>query len=103
VGASGQDAVRVAPHVYSVLFENDRVRVLDVRMKPGEKSAMHSHPAYVVYVLDAAAKVKLTSSDGQSAQVELKPGGVMWREPETHAAENSGSSNLHAVFVELKK
>jgi hypothetical protein len=29
------DPVQVAPHVYSVLFENDRVRVLDVRMAPG--------------------------------------------------------------------
>ena len=103
MGVSGQDAVKVAPHVYKVLFENEQVRVLDVRMKPGEKSAMHSHPAYVVYVLDAAGKVKLTSSDGESAQVELKPGDVMWREPETHMAENSGSANLHAVFVELKK
>ena len=30
------DAVSVAPHVYKVLLENDRVRVLDSRMKPGE-------------------------------------------------------------------
>jgi quercetin dioxygenase-like cupin family protein len=102
MGASGPDAVKVAPHVYKVLFENKRVRVLDVRMKSGEKSAMHSHPAYVVYVLDAA-KVKLTSSEGESAQIELKPGDVMWREPETHTAENSGTANLHAVFVELKE
>ena len=62
---------------------------------------MHSHPVYVVYVLDGG-KVKLGSADGESAHVELKAGDVMWREAETHTAENTGSANLHAVFVELK-
>ena len=34
-----QEAAQVAPHVYKVLFENDRVRLLDVRMAPGAESA----------------------------------------------------------------
>ncbi len=48
------DAVQLAPHVYKVLFENERVRVLQVRLKAGESSAMHSHPAYVIYGLATA-------------------------------------------------
>ena len=46
-----QDPVEVAPNVYSVLFENERVRLLEVREAPGESSAMHSHPDYVIYSL----------------------------------------------------
>ena len=42
-----EDAVKVAPHVYKVALENDRVRVLETRMKPGDKTSMHSHPAVV--------------------------------------------------------
>jgi len=42
-----KEAAQVAPHVYKVLFENDRVRLLEVRMKPGDESAQHSHPDYL--------------------------------------------------------
>ena len=38
------DAVSVAPNLYKVLFENDRMRILDTRYGPGVKSEMHSHP-----------------------------------------------------------
>ena len=47
------DAVKVAPHFYKVLLENDRVRLLDSRTKPGDKSDMHSHPAILVYPVTA--------------------------------------------------
>jgi quercetin dioxygenase-like cupin family protein len=47
--AMAQDPVKVEPNTSTVLLENDRVRVLDVQIKPGEKTAMHSHPAALVY------------------------------------------------------
>ncbi len=95
------DAVQVAPHVYSVLFENERVRLLEVRLKPGESSAMHSHPAYVIYGL-GDGKVKFNSPSGESAEVDLKAGEVMWREPEEHAVDNLGSTEAHALLFELR-
>lgn len=42
-----QDAVAVAPDVYKVLLENERVRVLEVKAKPGMRTAMHTHPSLV--------------------------------------------------------
>ena len=44
-----QDLAKVAPNTTKVLLDNDRVRVLEVQYKPGEKAAMHSHPASLVY------------------------------------------------------
>jgi quercetin dioxygenase-like cupin family protein len=41
---SGDDPVRVDPKHYKVEFENERVRVVRIKYKPGEKSVMHSHP-----------------------------------------------------------
>ncbi len=96
-----RDAVEVAPHVYTVLFENERVRLLEVRLKPGERSEMHSHPAYVIYGL-AEGKVKFSSPSGESAEIEVKAGDVMWREPEEHAVDNLGSTDAHALLFELK-
>ena len=96
-----KDAAEVAPHVYKVLFENDRVRLLEVRMDAGVDSALHSHPDYLVYAL-SGGKVLLSGASGEGAEVEIKPGDVMWRESEEHSARNVGTEALHALFVELK-
>ena len=96
-----QEAAQVAPHVYKVLFENERVRLLDVRMEPGAESAQHSHPDYLLHALSGGT-VKLTDASGQSAEVEIKAGDTMWREAEEHSAANVGTTALHALFLELK-
>jgi hypothetical protein len=43
---SGAEAT-VPPRGHRVLLENDRVRVLELRIKPGEVTGMHSHPPCV--------------------------------------------------------
>src|SRR5215470_14787642 len=35
----------------TVKFENDRVRVLELRLKPGEGEGFHDHPQYLLYAL----------------------------------------------------
>ena len=97
-----QDPVKVASHAYKTILENDRVRVLDARLKRGEKTVMHYHPASTVYAL-SEAKMKFTFPDGKSQEVEIKPGEVTWQEPQSHSTENTGTSELHVVMVELKK
>lgn len=96
-----EDAAKVAPQVYKVLFENERARMLEVRMKPGESTAMHSHPDYLVYLL-SEGKVRFTSPSGEIGEVELPSGTVMWREAEEHATDNVGATEVHALFFEPK-
>jgi len=84
-----------------VVFENERARVLDVRMKPGESTSIHSHPDYVVYLL-SGGKVRFTSPSGESAEVELPAGASMWRNAEEHATENIGTTEVRALFFEPK-
>jgi quercetin dioxygenase-like cupin family protein len=96
-----QDPVKLAPNIYKVLFENDRVRMLDFRLKPGEKSSMHSHPAYFVYSL-SDYRIRHTFPDGRSEEREAKAGAALWREAVTHAGENAGTTEAHAVLIELK-
>ena len=61
-----EDPVRVSPQLYTVKFENDRVRVLEYRNPPGGKEAMHSHPPGVVYYLSDAT-TRTTLPDGTSS------------------------------------
>jgi quercetin dioxygenase-like cupin family protein len=96
-----KDAAEAAPNVYTVLFENERVRLLEARVRPGDGSAMHVHPNYLVYGL-ADSKVTFTTSSGDGADVELKAGQAMWREAEEHSAKNNGSADVVALLFELK-
>jgi len=100
--ATAQDPVKVAPNIYKVLLENDRVRVLEFRLKPGEKDPMHSHPSMIVYFL-SSFKLKFTLPDGKTTDAEGKPGGVLWSEAVTHAPENVGTTEAHVLVVELKE
>ncbi len=95
------DAVKVAPESYKVLLENDRVRVLEYRIKPGKKNAMHSHPDFLLYAL-IPEKFKLTFPNGKTIDSEAKAGEVLFYEAETHAYENVGSTEAHGFLIELK-
>jgi len=98
---SSQGPVKLSPQYYKVLMENDRVRVLEYRLKPGEKEPTHSHPAGVVYSLGDST-LRSTLTDGQAAEVSGKAGDVSWRNPLTHALENIGKTEARARAVELK-
>ena len=98
----GKDPLLLAPRVYKVLLENDRVRVLDVRLKPGEKSPEHSHPDMLIYAIEDG-RVRFTYPDGRSESVELEAGDTIYCEALTHAAENIGSKEIRALNIELKR
>jgi hypothetical protein len=95
------DPVQVASNVYTNLFENERVRLLEVRLAAGDSSAMHGHPDYVVYNL-GEARVRFTSPSGETEEVELPAGAAMWRDAEEHSSENVGATEVHALLFELK-
>src|SRR5207244_10828316 len=99
--AYAQDPPVVNSKTIKVRFENDRVRVLEATLPPGVKEQVHSHPAYVIYVLEGG-RYRNYASDGKVTQGELKTGEVLFREPLTHAAENIGDRPLHMILVELK-
>src|SRR2546421_12494772 len=96
-----QDPAVVNSKTIKVKFENDRVRVMEATLPPGVKEAVHSHPAYVIYVLEGG-RYRNYASDGKVTEGELKTGDVLYREPLTHAAENIGDKALHMILVELK-
>src|SRR3981189_1727545 len=98
--AHAQDPVKVSPQYYKVLLENDQVRVLEYRLKAGEKEPMHSHPAGVVYVL-SDAKPKFSYPDGKTEERAAATGETFWREQITHAVENVGDTEAHAIAIDL--
>jgi quercetin dioxygenase-like cupin family protein len=96
-----RDPMKVANNVYKFIMENDRVRVLDVLFKPGDKAVMHDHPDHVVYVLNAG-KINIKSG-GKTDVLDLKAGQAMFLKAQSHEAQNTGKTDLHLLVVELKK
>lgn len=89
------------PDKYSVVFENDRVRVLEYRDEPGQRTSPHQHPDSVMVTLNSFDR-RLIGASGESREVTLGPGDVRWLDAQTHSGENIGSTATHAVFVELE-
>ncbi len=83
-----------------VKLENDFVRVLEFISEPGDKEDWHTHPAFVVYIVNGGT-LRITSPDGTSVDEEFKAGDIRYREPRTHTTENVGKTPLHAIIVEL--
>ena len=97
-----QDPVKVAPKQYSVLLENDRVRVLKACLKPGEKIPMHSHPPRVIYQLTDHVS-RFTFPDAPTDETRSTAGEVKWGNPVTHSEENIGITKGCALIVDLKQ
>ncbi|MCC7292324.1 MAG: hypothetical protein IT449_09720 [Phycisphaerales bacterium] len=97
----GQDPVKTDPAKTKVVFENERVRVLESHLKPGEKLAMHWHPANLIYAL-TDAKAKFTDSAGKVTEKALAAGAAMWSDAVSHTVENVGPAEMGALNIEFK-
>ncbi len=103
------DAVSAAPKNHKVLFEDERVRILDVTVEPGEKENMHAHRWPSVLIVDSPAKKKEYTWDGQVTFTERPsaatpmPMIIRMGPAKPHAIENLDTNALHLYRVELKK
>ena len=94
------DPVITNPGFYTVLFENQRVRVLEYLDQPGHQSLPHEHPDSVMYTLSAFRR-RLYSGDSYR-DVEMPAGLTGWLPAQQHYGENIGDTDTRVIFVELK-
>ena len=97
-----QDPVVTDGDKYSVVLENERVRVLRYHDKPGDRTSQHAHSDYVLYA-ESSFKRRLLFPDGRKHEVEVKAGSVVWMKGHVHIGENIGDTNTDVIFVELKE
>ncbi len=102
------DALTAAPDHHDVLFENNRVRILDTRLPPGQRTPVHAHewPA-ALYVLSWSDFLRRDADGNIIADSRERPpivaGAALWIEPlPPHSVENVGSTDLHIIAVETK-
>jgi hypothetical protein len=89
------------PDLYNLIFENDRIRVLEYRDRPGDSTTPHLHPDSVMYTL-SSFKRRLASG-GREVDVAIDAGSVRWLDAQNHSGLNIGDTDTHVIFVELKE
>lgn len=96
-----RDPTTTNPELYHVLFENHRVRVLEYRDVPGDRTEPHHHPDAVLCALsDFTRRI---SRDDHAIEVALSSGEAQWLPAQVHTGENIGQTPTHAIIVELKE
>lgn len=108
-GLGPLDAMTAAPDHHRVLLENDRVRVLDACLAPGDTTPMHEHrwPA-VLHVLSWGDFVRIDRDgkvllDSRATGMHPQAGAILWGPPlPPHAVRNVGEHELRIIAVEIK-
>jgi hypothetical protein len=97
-----QDPLVTDGDKYSVVLENERVRVLRYHDKPGDRTLQHAHSDYVLYA-ESSFKRRLKFPDGRKQEVDVKAGSIVWVKAHIHIGENIGDTNTDVIIVELKE
>jgi hypothetical protein len=103
------DAMTAAPDHHTLLLENERVRVLDSIVKPGDSTPLHTHEwPSVLYVIGFSDFVRRDDQDNvlfDSRESAEKPvsGQAFWSGPlQPHYVSNVGDGEIRVISVELK-
>lgn len=100
--ADYSDAVTADPDHYSVIAENDAVRVLRATYGAGEQSAMHEHPEHCAVGIKDGTWM-MTDADGESMEIAVGARELVCVDAVVHQGMNTGSEAAEAVLVEFKE
>ena len=103
------DAMIAAPGFHTILFEDERVRVLDGRVPPGATVPVHTHRwGGVLYILGSSDFVRRDPegnvlADTRALNSRPVAGTAVWGAPLTpHSLENVGGEEFRTLTVEMK-
>ena len=85
-----------------VLLDNEWVRVIYVKDRPGNKRASHSHQDTLVYVLSNQHR-RITNSGEKPREIGLRANDAVWMADVTHSEENIGTTDGERLIVEVKQ
>ncbi len=102
-----------------VIFEDDKIKVWEFSLEPGERTPVHTHEMeYIFYVIhgstldvfdaDDEAVMSLDLNDGDVVPLRLEGdelvvvGDDSLRVPVTHSARNAGTTRYDEILIEKK-
>jgi len=103
----------------NVLFEDDKIKVWEFILEPGEQTALHTHEMdYIFYVINGSTLEVLDADNQIVTSLDFRDGDVLalrlngdelvvignesLRVPATHSARNAGVAGYREVLIEKK-
>jgi hypothetical protein len=103
------DALVAAPDHHKLLVENEQVRVLEVRIPPGQVVPVHTHRwSSVIFTMSAADFIRRDAEGKLLLDTRVTPfpsprAAAEWLPPlSPHSVENVGKNEIRLLSVELK-
>jgi len=102
-----------------VVFEDEKIRVWEFSLEPGEQTPVHTHELeYIFYVIDGTTLEIFDADNNPLTPLELNDGDVVplrlegrelivignesLRVPVTHSARNAGTRRYREILIEKK-
>jgi predicted metal-dependent enzyme (double-stranded beta helix superfamily) len=102
-----------------VVFEDDKIKVWEFNLEPGERTPVHTHEMdYIFYVIDGTTLEVFDADDEYIGPLEVASGDVVAlrldgdqlvvigneakRVPATHSARNGGPDRYREILIETK-
>jgi len=96
------DALRVDPKHYKLEFENSQVRVLRLKLAPGESTLTVECPLNRLVVNITDANIRETPAAGKAEVVQQKAAEFRWTGPSKQKVDNLSDQPFEAVIVEFR-
>lgn len=103
----------------NVVFEDDKIKVWEFNLEPGEQTAVHTHEMeYVFYVISGSTLEVFDADDNLVTPLDFNDGDVLplrlegdelvvvgnesLRVPARHSARNAGATLYREILIEKK-
>ena len=91
----------------AVLFENERVKVWEMDLQPGQESDLHRHDRDYILVIIEGDRIAGVPPEGVDSEhyieADIQPGKVYYqRSGGTETARNVGDQRYYEILIELK-
>ena len=95
------DAARIAPDRCVVEINNERMRVLRVKLPVSTRVPIHGHRSGLVIAL-TDLHLRLTAPDRSVIDIQLPAGDMRWIDAGIHAWQRLGAAAVEYLFIESK-
>ena len=86
-----------------LLFENERVKVWELLLEPGARSARHEHTLDYLFCVLEGQSVDADTDDGETIRIPIEPGTTFFiGRGGVETAVNRSAVRFREILIELK-
>ena len=97
-----QDASQLDSDHANIIFENEHVRIIEVKLAAGESQTMHHGINRLIYSL-TSYQIEFISDKMETMETKVEAGDTHWHTADKHAVENIGETLAHYLIFEFKQ